>query len=277
MKTVKFPNGSTVPALGQGTWGMGEGRNPIDVEADSLRAGLDLGLKLIDTAEMYANGGSERVVGAAIQGRRDDAFIVSKVLPSHASAKGTIEACERSLRNLATDTIDLYLLHWRSSYALDETVNAFEKLVEQGKIKAWGVSNFDVSDMEELERIALKDHISADQILYNLSRRGTEFDLIPWCVKRNIPLMAYSPIEQGRILKNNNLQKLAKNLGIAPSILALAWVIHQQLMIAIPKTSSIAHLKENIKAADLKLDQNVLQALNQIFTPPTKKMPLEVI
>lgn len=277
MKTVKFPNGSTVPALGQGTWGMGEGRNPIDVEADSLRAGLDLGLKLIDTAEMYANGGSERVVGAAIQGRRDDAFIVSKVLPSHASAKGTIEACERSLRNLATDTIDLYLLHWRSSYALDETVNAFEKLVEQGKIKAWGVSNFDVSDMEELEKIALKDHISADQILYNLSRRGTEFDLIPWCMKRNIPLMAYSPIEQGRILKNNNLQKLAKNLGIAPSILALAWVIHQQLMIAIPKTSSIAHLKENIKAADLKLDQNVLQALDQIFTPPTKKMPLEVI
>lgn len=277
MKTVKFPNGSTVPALGQGTWGMGEGRNPIDVEADSLRAGLDLGLKLIDTAEMYANGGSERVVGAAIQGRRDDAFIVSKVLPSHASAKGTIEACERSLRNLAIDTIDLYLLHWRSSYALDETVNAFEKLVEQGKIKAWGVSNFDVSDMEELEKIALKDHISADQILYNLSRRGTEFDLIPWCMKRNIPLMAYSPIEQGRILKNNNLQKLAKNLGIAPSILALAWVIHQQLMIAIPKTSSIAHLKENIKAADLKLDQNVLQALDQIFTPPTKKMPLEVI
>lgn len=277
MKTVKFPNGSTVPALGQGTWGMGEGRNPIDVEADSLRAGLDLGLKLIDTAEMYANGGSERVVGAAIQGRRDDAFIVSKILPSHASAKGTIEACERSLRNLATDTIDLYLLHWRSSYALEETVNAFEKLVEQGKIKAWGVSNFDVSDMEELERIALKDHISADQILYNLSRRGTEFDLIPWCVKRNIPLMAYSPIEQGRILKNNNLQKLAKNLGIAPSILALAWVIHQQLMIAIPKTSSIAHLKENIKAADLKLDQNVLQALDQIFTPPTKKIPLEVI
>lgn len=277
MKTVKFPNGSTVPALGQGTWGMGEGRNPIDVEADSLRAGLDLGLKLIDTAEMYANGGSERVVGAAIQGRRDDAFIVSKVLPSHASAKGTIEACERSLRNLATDTIDLYLLHWRSSYALEETVNAFEKLVEQGKIKAWGVSNFDVSDMEELEKIALKDHISADQILYNLSRRGTEFDLIPWCLKRNIPLMAYSPIEQGRILKNNNLQKLAKNLGIAPSILALAWVIHQQLMIAIPKTSSIAHLEENIKAADLKLDQNVLQALDQIFTPPTKKMPLEVI
>lgn len=277
MKTVKFPNGSTVPALGQGTWGMGEGRNPIDVEADSLRAGLDLGLKLIDTAEMYANGGSERVVGAAIQGRRDDAFIVSKVLPSHASAKGTIEACERSLRNLATDTIDLYLLHWRSSYTLDETVNAFEKLVEQGKIKAWGVSNFDVSDMEELEKIALKDHISADQILYNLSRRGTEFDLIPWCVKRNIPLMAYSPIEQGRILKNNNLQKLAKNLGIAPSILALAWVVHQQLMIAIPKTSSIAHLKENIKAADLKLDQNVLQALDQIFTPPTQKIPLEVI
>ena len=277
MKTVKFPNGSVVPALGQGTWGMGEGISPVEDEADSLRAGLDLGLKLIDTAEMYGNGGSERVVGEALVGRRDDAFVVSKVLPSHASRKGTIEACERSLKNLKIEKIDLYLLHWQSSIPLTETVEALERLVEQGKIGAWGVSNFDTALMQKLEDISPKGHIATDQILYNLSRRGPEFDLIPWCEKRDIPLMAYAPIEQGRIMKNRDLVNLATKLGVAPSVLALAWVIRNPLMIAIPKTSSLEHLRENVKAVDLKLNGNVLQELDKIFLPPSHKQPLEVI
>ncbi|WP_295881259.1 aldo/keto reductase [uncultured Bartonella sp.] len=277
MKTVTFPNGSIVPALGQGTWGMGEGISPADIEADSLRAGLDLGLKLIDTAEMYGNGGSERVVGKALAGRRDDAFVVSKVLPSHASRKGTIEACERSLKNLKIEKIDLYLLHWQSSVPLSETVEALEKLVTQGKIGAWGVSNFDTALIENLAQIAAKGHIATNQILYNLSRRGPEFDLIPWCENHNIPVMAYSPIEQGRIMKNHDLLDLAGKLNVAPSVLALAWVIRNRLMIAIPKTSSIKHLRENTKALDLTLDQDVLQRLDKIFLPPTRKQPLEVI
>ena len=277
MKTVTFPNGSIVPALGQGTWGMGEGLSPADIEADSLRAGLDLGLKLIDTAEMYGNGGSERVVGKALAGRRDDAFVVSKVLPSHASRKGTIEACERSLKNLKIEKIDLYLLHWQSSVPLSETVEALEKLVTQGKIGAWGVSNFDTALMQNLAQIAPKGHIATNQILYNLSRRGPEFDLIPWCEDHNIPVMAYAPIEQGRIMKNHDLLDLAGKLNVAPSVLALAWVIRNRLMIAIPKTSSIKHLRENTKALDLTLDQDVLQRLDKIFLPPTRKQPLEVI
>ena len=277
MKTVTFPNGSIVPALGQGTWGMGEGLSPADIEADSLRAGLDLGLKLIDTAEMYGNGGSERVVGKALAGRRDDAFVVSKILPSHASRKGTIEACERSLKNLKIEKIDLYLLHWQSSVPLSETVEALEKLVTQGKIGAWGVSNFDTALMENLAQIAPKGHIATNQILYNLSRRGPEFDLIPWCENHNIPVMAYAPIEQGRIMKNRNLLDIAGKLNVAPSVLALAWVIRNPLMIAIPKTSSIKHLRENTKALDLTLDQDVLQRLDKIFLPPTRKQPLEVI
>ena len=277
MKTVKFPNGSIVPALGQGTWGMGEGISPEDIEADSLRAGLDLGLKLIDTAEMYGNGGSERVVGKALVGRRDDAFVVSKVLPSHASRKGTIEACERSLKNLKIEKIDLYLLHWQSSVPLSETVEALEKLVTQGKIGAWGVSNFDTALMENLAQIAPKGHIATNQILYNLSRRGPEFDLIPWCENHNIPVMAYAPIEQGRIMKNHNLLELAGKLNVAPSVIALAWVIRNPLMIAIPKTSSIKHLHENAKALALTLDHDVLRALDKIFLPPTRKQPLEVI
>ena len=277
MKTVTFPNGSIVPALGQGTWGMGEGLSPADIEADSLRAGLDLGLKLIDTAEMYGNGGSERVVGKALAGRRDDAFVVSKVLPSHASRKGTIEACERSLKNLKIEKIDLYLLHWQSSVPLSETVEALEKLVTQGKIGAWGVSNFDTALMQNLAQIAPKGHIATNQILYNLSRRGPEFDLIPWCEDHNIPVMAYAPIEQGRIMKNHDLLDLAGKLNVAPSVLALAWVIRNRLMIAIPKTSSIKHLRENTKALDLTLDHDVLQRLDKIFLPPIRKQPLEVI
>ena len=277
MKTVTFPNGSIVPALGQGTWGMGEGISPEDIEADSLRAGLDLGLKLIDTAEMYGNGGSERVVGKALVGRRDDAFVVSKVLPSHASRTGTIEACERSLKNLKIEQIDLYLLHWQSSVPLSETVEALEKLVTQGKIGAWGVSNFDTALMQNLAEIAPKGHIATNQILYNLSRRGPEFDLIPWCENHNIPVMAYAPIEQGRIMKNRDLLELAGKLNVAPSVLALAWVIRNPLMIAIPKTSSIKHLRENAKALAITLDHEVLQALDEIFLPPTRKQPLEVI
>ncbi|MHC5307983.1 aldo/keto reductase [Bartonella sp. LJL80] len=277
MKKVTFPDGRSVPALGQGTWFMGEGRQSLQAEADSLRAGIDLGMTLIDTAEMYGNGGAEKVVGEAVRGRRDEVFIVSKVLPGNASAQGTSAACERSLKRLGTDVIDLYLLHWRGHYALEETVLAFEKLVEQGKIRAWGVSNLDTRDMQELERSSIAGHIATDQILYNLSRRGIEFDLLPWCKERNIPLMAYSPIEQGRILKDPDLMRLAGEVNLTPATIALAWVLRQQQMIAIPKASSLEHLKQNRLAADISLDDSVLSALDKIFLPPKRKMPLDVI
>ncbi|EJF90789.1 aldo/keto reductase [Bartonella tamiae] len=277
MKTVTFPNGIQVPALGQGTWFMGESHKSFEEEANILRQGLDLGLSVIDSAEMYANGGAERVVSHAIKGRRHDAFLVSKVLPSHASLQGTIQACERSLHNLGTDYIDLYLLHWRGRYPLIETISAFEKLIEQGKIKAWGVSNFDTSDMEDLRQCTPLQNIATDQILYNLTRRGIEYDLLAWCEQANIPIMAYSPIEQGRILKNAQLLKLAQDLNVSASTIALAWVLRLRQMIAIPKTSSRSHLEENRRAADFVLESDILETLDQIFQPPRHKMPLDVI
>ena len=274
---VKFPNGQSVAPLGQGSWYMGEHAAAFQREVKALQFGLDLGLNLIDTAEMYADGGAEKVVGAAIAGRRDQAFLVSKVLPYNASRNGTIAACERSLRRLNTDHIDLYLLHWRGSYPLRETLDAFEELQMQGKIAAWGVSNFDVADMQELSALARGPQVATNQVLYNLSRRGPEFDLLPWCADHNIPVMAYSPVEQGRILGHAELNAIAAELDVSAAATALAWAIRSGNVIAIPKSSDINHLTENRKALDIILSPQQLSRLDAVFKAPTRKLGLEML
>ncbi len=275
--TTALPSGELVPVLGQGTWFMGEDRRKSGQETDALRLGIDLGMTLIDTAEMYASGGAEEVVGEAIEGRRDEVFLVSKVLPSNASRQGTILACERSLKRLRSETIDLYLLHWRGSYALEETVAAFDDLIRAGKIRSWGVSNFDTDDMEEIVPLSGGDKVASNQILYNLARRGPEFDLMPWCRARNIPLMAYSPIEQGRLLRNATLAGVAKECGATPAAVALAWVLSHDGVIAIPKSSNPEHLRDNRKACDLKLTAEQLARLDRAFPAPGRKTALEML
>jgi len=275
--TTPLPSGEQVPVLGQGTWFMGEDRRRRDQEADALRLGIDLGMTLIDTAEMYADGGAEAVVGDAIYGRRDKIFLVSKVLPSNASRQGTIRACDNSLKRLKCETIDLYLLHWRGGYPLEETIAGFEDLRQAGKIRHWGVSNFDTDDMEELVLALGGHHVATNQILYNLTRRGPEFDLMPWCRGRKIPLMAYSPIEQGRLLGNKVLGNIAKECDTTPAAVALAWVLSREGIIAIPKSSNPVHLRENRKAVDLKLSAEQIATLDHAFAAPTRKVQLEML
>jgi diketogulonate reductase-like aldo/keto reductase len=276
---VTLPNGVTVPALGQGTWNMGEHASEAAREVDSLKAGIDLGMTLIDTAEMYADGGAEEIVGRAIKGRRDDLFLVSKVYPWNASRKGTIDACERSLSRMGVERIDLYLLHWRGEHPLAETVEAFETLVAAGKIGAWGVSNFDTGDMEDLLAVPGGGNVAANQILYNLSRRGPEYDLLPWCRSRKIPTMAYSPIEQGQLLRQPDLIGIAKAYQATPAQLALAFLLKQGDIVAIPKTSHRERVEENRAAMELigTVTQADWQALDATFPPPAKKRPLEMI
>jgi len=275
--TVAFPHGIAVPALGQGTWNMGEKPPEARREIDSLRAGLDLGMTLIDTAEMYAEGGAERITGEAIKGRRDEVFLVSKVYPWNASRNGTIEACEASLARMGTDRIDLYLLHWRGNHPLAETVAAFEALKASGKIGAWGVSNFDVEDMEELFAVPDGRNVAANQVLYNIARRGIEFDLLPWCQRRNIPVMAYSPIEQGRIVNHPEIIRIAKANQATPAQLALAFVLKHDGVIAIPKTSSAARVAENRDAVSLDISDEDWATLDAAFPPPARKKPLEML
>ncbi|MBY5823999.1 aldo/keto reductase [Rhizobium leguminosarum] len=274
---ITFPNGVEVPALGQGTWAMGEDAGHAKGEIESLRSGIDLGMTLIDTAEMYGDGGAEEIVGQAIRGRRDEIFIVSKVYPWNASIKGTIEACERSLERLGTDRIDLYLLHWRGNHPLTETVAAFETLKASGKIGAWGVSNFDTDDMEELLRVPDGANVAANQVLYNLSRRGIEFDLLPWCQSRKIPVMAYSPIEQGNILHHPELIRIAKAYQATPAQLALAFLLERDGVIVIPKTSNAERAAENRDCVSLDITDDDWDALDAAFPPPTKKKPLEML
>lgn len=262
--------------LGQGTWFMGEDRRQAR-EADALRLGIDLGMTLIDTAEMYGDGGAEEVVGEAIAGRRSEVFIVSKVLPSNASRKGTLAACERSLKRLGCDTIDLYLLHWRGGYPLRETVAAFEELIEAGKIRYGGVSNFDTDDMEELLDVAGGEAVATNQVLYNLTRRGIEFDLLPYCQARTIPIMAYSPIEQGRMLDHPALTAVAKEYAATPAVVALAFVINREGLIAIPKSSTPQHIRDNRKALDLELAPEHLAILENAFPPPQRKQRLAML
>ncbi|PWC31970.1 aldo/keto reductase [Azospirillum sp. TSO22-1] len=275
--TTTLPSGEAVPVLGQGTWFMGEDDREWGAEADALRLGLDLGLTLIDTAEMYGDGGAEEVVGDAISGRRDGVFLVSKVLPQNASRRGAIAACERSLRRMGTDRIDLYLLHWRGGHPLAETVAAFEDLQAAGKIRHWGVSNLDPRDMEELVRVPGGEACATDQVLYNLTRRGIEFDLQPWCLRRGIPIMAYSPIEQGRMLNHPELRRVAGRHGATPAQVGLAWLLRQEGMIAIPKASSPEHVRENRAALDLRLTGQDLADLDRAFPPPRRAQPLEML
>ena len=265
---VTLPNGERVPAFGQGTWHMGEDRRRAAEEAAALKLGIELGLTLIDTAEMYGNGAAEEVVAEATRGLRDQLFIVSKVLPYNASQKGTIDACERSLKRLRTDRIDLYLLHWRGSVPLAETLAGFERLQRDGKIRHHGVSNFDLDDMQEWVALAGGETVAANQILYNLTRRGPEWELIPWCRDRKIAIMAYTPIEQGRMLRHKALAEVAARHGATPAQIALAWLLQQEGMIVIPKASKQEHVRENRGALDLKLTVEDLAALDRAFPPP---------
>lgn len=277
MRTTTLPSGETVPVLGQGTWGMGEQPAARRGEIDALQAGLDLGMSLIDTAEMYGDGAAEEVVGEALSGRRDSSFLVTKVYPHNASRAGTIAACERSLRRLGTDRIDLYLLHWRGQVPLAETVGAFEELMRAGKIRHWGVSNFDVSDMEELLGAPGGAAVATDQVLYNLTRRGIEYDLLPWCAARTIPVMAYSPLEQTRLLKDAALARIAAKHAATPAQIALAWVLRQERVIAIPKASSAAHVGQNHASLAILLEPDDIAVLDKAFRAPVRKAPLEML
>jgi len=264
-----------LPRVGMGTWHMGESRGERAQEAAALTLGLDLGLTLIDTAEMYGEGGAEEVVGAALRGRRPDAFVVSKFYPHHASRKKLFAACEASLARLGVETLDLYLYHWRGNVPLAETVLALEELVAQGRIDHWGVSNFDVDDMEELVSVSGGTHVAAGQVLYNLARRGIEFDLIPWCRERGIALMAYSPLDEGPLARHPGLATVAKEAGVTPAQLAIAWAARNAC--AIPKASTPAHVRANRAALDLTLDAQVLAKLDTLFPPPRSKQQLEII
>lgn len=276
-KKIVFPNNEEVCSLGQGTWYMGDKPAKRTEEIKALRRGIELGLTVIDTAEMYGDGRSESLVGEAIESLREEVFLISKVLPSNASYQGTKKACEKSLKRLETDYIDLYLLHWRGSYPLEETVRAMTELQKEGKIGQWGVSNFDVDDMEELYGVENGNTCAANEVLYNLSRRGTEFDLIPWCNRNNIPVIAYSPIEQGRILNDETLREIAEKHDATTAQIALAWVLNNPSVLAIPKAGSIEHVEENAKSLSIKLDKEDLAMLDRAFPTPDIKIPLEML
>lgn len=275
--TLPPPYAEPYPVLGLGTWRMGEAASRRTEEVAALRLGLDLGLTLIDTAEMYADGEAETIVGEAVTGRRDEVVLVSKVLPENATRRGTVAACERSLRRLKTDRLDLYLLHWRGSPPLAETLAGFEELLSAGKIRRWGVSNFDIDDMRELAALGQTKACATNQVLYNLGRRGIEFDLAPWCAEHNIPIMAYSPVEQGRLVRHSGLRQLAADKGVTPAQLALAFVLDRPGTIAIPKTATARHLHDNIAAAALRLDDDDRARLAALFPPPRRSVPLEML
>jgi diketogulonate reductase-like aldo/keto reductase len=273
---VSLPEGESVPALGQGTWKMGEERGRRTQEIAALRAGIGLGMTLIDTAEMYGEGRTEELVGEAVAGLRDEVFIVSKAYPQNAGKQRLPTACERSLRRLRTDRIDLYLLHWRGEVPLSETVEAFEALRRAGKIRHWGVSNFDTEDMREL-LAAGGERCATNQILYNLARRGVEFDLLPSMAERHMPAMAYSPIEQGRLPALGVLATLASEHGVCAPQIALAWLLRRKDLLVIPKASSIEHLRQNHQALAIALSLEDLQAIDREFPPPRRKTPLEML
>jgi diketogulonate reductase-like aldo/keto reductase len=277
MRMTALPSGEKAPVLGQGTWHMGENPKHRDYEIAALELGIQYGMTVIDTAEMYGDGAAEELVGEATEGRRKEVFLVSKVLPHHATRIGTIDACERSLTRLGTDYLDLYLLHWRGSIPLEETLAGFADLVRMGKIRYWGVSNFDTADMEELLRLPGASDVATNQVLYNLTRRGVEYDLLPWCEQRNIPVMAYSPVEQGRLLKDPVVMAIAALHLATPAQIALAWVLRRDRIIAIPKAGTPEHVKENSKALDIDLTEADLAELDRAFPPPTRKVPLEMI
>ena len=277
MRSCRLPGGKAVPRLGQGTWYMGDDRSRRAEEIAALRLGIELGMTLIDTAEMYGDGRAETLVGEAIAGMRERVFIVSKVLPSNASRKGMARSCEASLKRLKTDRLDLYLLHWSSSHPLEAIVRGFEDLVAAGKIGHWGVSNLALAQMERLSAVPGAGHCATDQVLYNLTRRGIEYDLLPWCRARNLPVMAYSPIEQARLLRNRALKRVAERHGATTAQVALAWVLRGEGVIAIPKAGRPEHVRENFDALKLTLTAEDLTALDQAFPPPEGPVPLEML
>ena len=277
MKTVKLPSGESVAALGQGTWNIGDRSATRADEIAALRCGLDLGMTLVDTAEMYGEGRSEELIAEALAGRRDEAFIVSKVYPHNASRRGAIEACERSLKRLKTDRIDLYLLHWRGSVPFAETIAAFESLQQAGKIRHFGVSNLDLADMQEWWNTTGGSACATNQLLYNLTRRGIEFDLLPWLRARHVPVMAYSPIEQARLLRDKKLLAFAQTHGMTPAQAALAWLLWFDDVIVIPKASHPDRVKENAAACNIKLSPAQRAELDKLFAPPQRAVPLEML
>ena len=274
---VTLPDGAGVPALGLGTWMMGEQRRGASREAAALARGLDLGMTLIDTAEMYGDGGAEELVGRAMAGRRHEVFLVSKVYPHNAGRRSAIAACERSLQRLRTDRLDLYLLHWRGSIALAETVAAFEQLRGEGKIVRWGVSNFDVDDLAELLALPEGRHCATNQVLYHLGERGIEWALLPWMRARRMPLMAYSPLGQGALLRRKELAALASRIGATPAQVALAWLLGQEGLMVIPKAADTAHVVANRAACDVTLDAAALAALDAAFSPPAGPTALAML
>ncbi len=285
MKPVTLPDGECVPVLGQGTWGMGEKKSAHAHEMAALRLGINLGMSLIDTAEMYGEGGAEKVVADAIEGQRERVFIVTKVYPHNASCTELPKACERSLKRLRSGIIDLYLLHWRErTPPLKETVETFEKLREAGKIKRWGVSNFDVDDMDELRSIENGCNCAANQVLYNLENREIEFDLLPFLTSNiepqtsYMPVMAYSPVGHGRgLLENTTLKQIAKRHDATPAQIALAWVLRQPGVIAIPKASSEKHVRDNARSIEIELTKEDLAELDREFPPPKSKKTLPML
>lgn len=276
MKHVTLPGGEVVPSMGQGTWKMGERAERRSDEIASLRAGVELGMTLVDTAEMYGDGAAEVLICEALGDRRDELFLVSKAYPQNASRSRLTGACEASLKRLGTDRLDLYLLHWRGSVPLAETVEAMKALKSAGKIRHWGVSNLDTNDMDQLVA-AGGDGCVTDQILYNLVRRGPELDLLPWLAQHKVPVMAYSPVEQGRLTSHPALDKVAAQVGATPAQVALAWTLRHDGLIAIPKTSSIAHVRENRAAADIVLSDADLATLDAAFPRPASRRPLEML
>jgi diketogulonate reductase-like aldo/keto reductase len=277
MKTVVLPSGERVPAFGQGTWNMGDDRSGRAEEIATLRLGLDLGASLIDTAEMYGDGRAEELVGEAIAGRRDAVFLVSKVLPQHATRRDTVAACEKSLKRLKTDRLDLYLLHWRGSVPFAETLDALSALKRAGKIRHYGVSNLDLADMQELVALEGGDGVATNQLLYNLSRRGIEWDLLPWLQTRRIPVMAYSPLEQAALIAQRRFTSFARDNGMTPAQAALAWLLKRDDVIVIPKTARRERLKENLRALDHPLTPAQVAELDQLFPPPSGPRALEML
>ena len=276
MRSYKLPSGEAMPVLGLGTWRMGESQRRSGQELDAVKYGLELGYPMIDTAEMYGEGAAEEIVGEAITGLATRPYIVSKVYPHNATRSGTIAACERSLKRLRIERIDLYLLHWRGGARLEETFEAFHRLRDAGKIGDFGVSNFDRGDMEDAASLD-KGLTGSNQVLYCLSRRGPEFDLLPWMRQRSIPLMAYSPLDQGGLLRKSALKKLADEVGCTPAQLAVAWLLAQPGVVTIPKSASRERVKENFGALDLKLSPQVLAELDRAFPPPKSKQALEML
>ena len=274
MKTVKLPSGKEIPILGQGTWRMGEKASQKPAEIDALKLGIDLGMTLIDTAEMYGEGGAERVVSEAISNRRSEVYLVSKFYPYNASYDGVINACDRSLSRLKTDYLDLYLLHWRGSIPLVETLEGLQHLKQAGKILDYGVSNFDTDDLEEAESLASGKEIVTNQVLYNLIHRGIEWDLLPWCKKRSIPIMAYSPVEQRAFVNDSRLKNIAVKHNATPTQIALGWLLQQDNVISIPKATNPQHIRENFAALEINLTEEDIKEIDLAFKSPGRKMSL---